>query len=216
MALKHGGLASGRAGPDPAREVEWAVGRLNSRSRLSASFPRIWRRGRMAHRFLGSEHPAVAAGLSRKRRTREGVAAAGGVPSRGRDRGVAQPRNRGAAQPRNRGGGGKEQQRAWWLADADWRSGGLAVAFLVAVAEEKPRSRRHRKPRRREPNPKPRPPPQERTAGAGNKYRATRDHHSLTLTRAGLARARPTMVCRIIWAVGPPAGARPSPSNVSC
>jgi hypothetical protein len=89
----------------------------------------------MAHRFLGSGHPTVAAGLSRKRRTREGAAAAGGVPSRRRDRGVAQPRNR--------GGGGKERRRAWPLANADWRSGGLAVAFLVA--EEKPRSRRHRK-----------------------------------------------------------------------
>jgi hypothetical protein len=88
----------------------------------------------MTHRFLGFGHPTVAAGLSRKRRTREGAAAAAGVPSRGRDRGVAQPRNRG-------GGGGKERRRAWRLANADWRSGGLAVAFLVAaIGNDAPRT----------------------------------------------------------------------------
>ena len=38
----------------------------------------------------------------------------------------------------------------------------------------------------------------------------------LTLNRAGLARARPTMACRATWAVGLKTGARPSPGNVPC
>ena len=44
----------------------------------------------------------------------------------------------------------------------------------------------------------------ERSAGLANK------------NRAGLARARPTKACRATWAVGPPAEARPGPSNVPC
>jgi hypothetical protein len=85
-------------------------------------------------------------------------------------------------------GGGKKRRRAGRLAHADWRTN--------REAKE--------------------PPPENRTAGAGNKYRATRDRGSPTLNRVGLARARPTMACRAIWAVGPPAEGRPSPSNVPC
>jgi hypothetical protein len=71
----------------------------------------------VAHRFLGSGGRGWT--VEEPMRTREGAAvgwAVGGVPSRGRERGVAQSRNRGAAQPRNRGGG-KEWWRAGWLAD---------------------------------------------------------------------------------------------------
>jgi hypothetical protein len=56
------------------------------------------------------------------------------------------------------------------------------------------------------------PPPQE----LRQSRRHSREGAALTLNRAGLARARPTMACRATWAVGPPAEARPSPSNVPC
>jgi hypothetical protein len=42
------------------------------------------------------------------------------------------------------------------------------------------------------------------------------DTLSLTLNHVGLARVWPTMACRASWIVTPPAGARPSLSNVPC
>lgn len=79
--------------------------------------------------------PAVAAGLSRKRRTRKGAATDGGVPRILVTEGTEELLNRGTEEE-------EEGRSDGGLGGLRIRTGGVAVAFLVA--EEKPRSRRHR------------------------------------------------------------------------